>query len=408
MLSDLLSEFYRAFAQLQNLIPACSELRVQLSHSGKAHARLGFGAPCHIFWALRFFEGIHNAVVQGAGQRFGVVSGDGVTRRVMEVLAENVAPIRESLSSLAGEDWPVFLAERSTLLAELEREIYATAPAERHTEFFAAIESAFCAACKLMEEANASSALVGGKDHRAQQEAQDLEFQLPTRTIIIRAGDVLYRWSWCERMTLADQRAAMYVEMCEHLLRLRDGTWFFAWQLEGLVWLEAATWTKDQAKDWIQRRNFKLPDALDVVKSVGQQPIVSREASPTADNNRREPATLAAPTTRPARPKRKRNVAQGDARDKIIAGLSEHHKYSDGGALNTEPIGVRELRELLEDGVSSGSISRFFKKEFRSHSAYKAMCVRGEIAFKLKCLMGEVNPQEIQLLAKQQIEIYQE
>jgi hypothetical protein len=67
-------------------------------------------------------------------------------------------------------------------------------------------------------------------------------------------------------------------------------------------------------------------------------------------------------------PKPKRGTVRGDARTKIIAALSKHHQYAEGGCLNTAPAKVRELAQLA--GVSPDSVSEFFKKEFGKEEGY--------------------------------------
>jgi hypothetical protein len=78
----------------------------------------------------------------------------------------------------------------------------------------------------------------------------------------------------------------------------------------------------------------------------------------------RESETGNLPATKP-----KRSTQKGEARDKIIAALTKHHKYADDGCLNQAPISVNELARKYD--VTKASASRFFKKEFGGHSKYR-------------------------------------
>ena len=92
----------------------------------------------------------------------------------------------------------------------------------------------------------------------------------------------------------------------------------------------------------------------------------------------------------PSGRKPKRSTTSGEARIKLIAALTAHHEYEDGGCLNWEPIGCRQLADLAD--VSEASSSRFFMAEFGGHSKYKATCARGaggRLIDKLRNLNGE-------------------
>ncbi|MCX7401525.1 MAG: hypothetical protein NTY87_00100 [Planctomycetia bacterium] len=100
-------------------------------------------------------------------------------------------------------------------------------------------------------------------------------------------------------------------------------------------------------------------------------------------------ATSAAttPTTMPKKVKRstKPNEVQ------IIAALTTHHKYIDGGCLNQEPIGNNVMASGLK--INQGTTSAFFKKKFGGHAAYKRLC--GDITKLLaaiRLLNNEITP----------------
>jgi hypothetical protein len=86
-----------------------------------------------------------------------------------------------------------------------------------------------------------------------------------------------------------------------------------------------------------------------------------KRSKPKGNRGRRQDAE-------PQSPKSKRSTIRGEARGKLIAALTKHHKYADGGCLNTEPIAITKLADTC--GVAKASASRFFKKEFGGHSKY--------------------------------------
>ncbi|MEO2090689.1 MAG: hypothetical protein ABGY75_14485, partial [Gemmataceae bacterium] len=90
----------------------------------------------------------------------------------------------------------------------------------------------------------------------------------------------------------------------------------------------------------------------------------------------------------------KRNTGRGEAKAKLIAALTAHHEYSNGGCVNTSPIANNELARLA--GVDKGMVSRFFSKQFGGHDKYKAICGRpAELLFFLRLLNGEVTPRSL-------------
>jgi hypothetical protein len=87
----------------------------------------------------------------------------------------------------------------------------------------------------------------------------------------------------------------------------------------------------------------------------------------------------------------KKSTNRGDARVKLIANLSEHHKYDSGSVGNPEPIGNNELARTAE--VGTGTASAFFTEEFGGHDQYRALCREsGALAAALKLLNGEFSP----------------
>jgi len=95
----------------------------------------------------------------------------------------------------------------------------------------------------------------------------------------------------------------------------------------------------------------------------------------------------------------KRSTVKGEARAKIIAALTEHHKYQDGGCPNLEPIGVRELARKAD--VAGSSVTDFFNSEFNNgdkggHKKYIRVCQKpSDLAASLKLLNGEISPHHL-------------
>ena len=88
---------------------------------------------------------------------------------------------------------------------------------------------------------------------------------------------------------------------------------------------------------------------------------------------------------------RKRSTERGEGRAKLIAALTKHHQYADGGCLNQDPIGNNELAKAA--GVSPSTASAFFHDEFRGHKNYQALCRDvGKLAAALKLLNDEFAP----------------
>jgi hypothetical protein len=119
--------------------------------------------------------------------------------------------------------------------------------------------------------------------------------------------------------------------------------------------------------------------AADRLNGRGQAPVAGEgppqdQAPVLTDQGKNPPDRQQTTPHRQRTPKR--STAKGEAQDKIVAALTEHHQYAGGGCLNTEPIGVNELKERYD--VSKASASRFFKKEFGSHAKYRNVYCRDD------------------------------
>lgn len=92
--------------------------------------------------------------------------------------------------------------------------------------------------------------------------------------------------------------------------------------------------------------------------------------------------------------KAKRSTERGEGRVKLIAALTKHHKYADGGCLNLEPIGNNELARLAR--VSDSTASAFFQKQFKGHANYRRICGDAQnLVAALKLLNQEYAPHDL-------------
>jgi hypothetical protein len=93
-----------------------------------------------------------------------------------------------------------------------------------------------------------------------------------------------------------------------------------------------------------------------------------------------------------AGPGPKRRTRGGGAQEKLIAALTKHHRYADGGCLNQDPIGSNELARLA--GVGTATALRFFEKWFKGYAKYRSICVRdvSKLIDTIKAMRGEFIP----------------
>jgi hypothetical protein len=152
------------------------------------------------------------------------------------------------------------------------------------------------------------------------------------------------------------------------------------------------TWIGESKPGWPNRIINYAQAAADGLKSLWQH----IQAVAVVDHKNESPKGNAnAQVFESTKPKQ--NTRRGEARAKIVATLTAHHKYADGSALNLEPIGVNELAMKAE--VGSASVSRFFHKAFGSKSApdglanYRRACANlMTLITALKTLNGEFAP----------------
>lgn len=89
--------------------------------------------------------------------------------------------------------------------------------------------------------------------------------------------------------------------------------------------------------------------------------------------------------------KAKRSTVKGEGQVKLIAALTKHHQYSDGGCLNLDPIGNNQLARLAR--VSPSTAKTFFDKHFSGHLKYRTVCANaGFLVAALKILNQEYSP----------------
>ena len=94
---------------------------------------------------------------------------------------------------------------------------------------------------------------------------------------------------------------------------------------------------------------------------------------------------------RTAKSQPKKSTKRGEGRTKLIAALTKHHRYADGGCLNQEPIGNNELAKAA--GVSASTASAFFDEKFQGHEKYIVLCRdAGKLTAALKLLNDEFAP----------------
>lgn len=141
--------------------------------------------------------------------------------------------------------------------------------------------------------------------------------------------------------------------------------------------------------DLIRTRGLTIDavEALSLEAAMDQLDAAnSRGGDADGAGKREAPAPSVAPERAP-----KRSTERGEGRVKLIAALTRHHRYADGGYLNLDPIGNNSLARAA--GVSASTASVFFQDEFRGHAKYRAMCRdAGKLTAALKLLNDEFAP----------------
>lgn len=92
--------------------------------------------------------------------------------------------------------------------------------------------------------------------------------------------------------------------------------------------------------------------------------------------------------------RKKRSTERGEGQEKLVAAFTKHHRYADGGSLNSEPIGNNELAEAA--GVAGSTASSFFKDNFKGYAKYRTLCRDvGKLTAALKMLNNEFAPHQL-------------
>lgn len=92
--------------------------------------------------------------------------------------------------------------------------------------------------------------------------------------------------------------------------------------------------------------------------------------------------------------KQKKSTVRNEGQDKLIAGLTSHHQWADGGCLNCDSVGVRRLAKKCE--VAPSTATAFFEKQFGGYEAYRTICRDpAKLSNSLKALNGGFTPREL-------------
>lgn len=131
-----------------------------------------------------------------------------------------------------------------------------------------------------------------------------------------------------------------------------------------------------ELREKLRRQFVSLRDSQDIVGKV------KGDGEPQANN---PPQRRGRSKAEAAAPKNSDKYAV------LVAALTKHHKYADGGCLSLEPIKARGLADAAN--VSPATASRFFHDKFHGHANYKTACRSGRIADCLKLLNGDISPE---------------
>ena len=144
-----------------------------------------------------------------------------------------------------------------------------------------------------------------------------------------------------------------------------------------------------------ERPEPEIWQKIDLLRSRLQDNLIDCELLPTDGLAKFEAATVEEPKPKKGVGK-KRSTTGGDAKVKLIAALSLHHKYELNGicfsCLNHDPIGNNELAKLAR--VDKSTASLFFKNSFggKGYSRYRQYCRLDRMPFILARLRGELPP----------------
>lgn len=104
------------------------------------------------------------------------------------------------------------------------------------------------------------------------------------------------------------------------------------------------------------------------------------------------------PTARAAPKATCKSTAGGE---RILAALSEHHRYDGRSVLSEDPIGVNALSRKCGGNPSPTTVSRWFAKQFAGgHKGYEIACTNGKLLHFLQLLNGDLTPRRVARLAE--------
>jgi hypothetical protein len=118
---------------------------------------------------------------------------------------------------------------------------------------------------------------------------------------------------------------------------------------------------------WLYQLPQGMQDVIQGAEMVLAQLRVKLEIGQQED---RENPPASRPAKAPSGPRKKGDLS--DSREKLVAALTKHHRYAEGGCLELEPIGVNALARLA--GTSRATACRFFAQQFRGHKGYRTAC----------------------------------
>lgn len=154
-----------------------------------------------------------------------------------------------------------------------------------------------------------------------------------------------------------------------------------------------------QRKYYVHHQPFyefwELPDLAGASVRAIQAVLATLAEGTTALDHGELPANALTGNGHNPKPKQqKKSTQQGEGKTKLIAALTKHHQYADGGCLKLDPIGNNQLARLAK--VDQATASVFFQRQFNGHAKYQAACADpARLSAALKMLNGEFAPHHL-------------
>jgi hypothetical protein len=180
-----------------------------------------------------------------------------------------------------------------------------------------------------------------------------------------------------------------------------EGERWFHGPWEGHEVVAAFAWFREHARELVAALDSTKFQTLEAdlkresakLKRLAPQPSAETQnakdssetqAMPAKENDDSEGAKKTGKRPKPS-------TQRGDGRVKLIAALTKHHQYANGGSLNLEPINNNELAR--QANVDKSTASDFFKQQFGDHGKYKTLCRNASrLTASLKLLNDEFTP----------------